>query len=160
MVRGLQRPQNAPRARNFKIFPFFAWPLCQNALRQRLRTDFILHPTGPASERPYAFEGDPLNFGPRPPWAADPKKFFFKFSKILTVEGQFFECAKRGPQGPPGIKFWQLYHGPFPQEKIQKFRRKSMISRVTRKIEEIKKSRMCALLPLKVVQSTPPGVCR
>jgi len=117
MVRGLQCPQNAARARNFKIFTFFAWPLCPNSLRQRLETDFILHPTGPASERPDAFEGDPLNFGPRPPWAAHPKKVFPHFLKNLSVRGQFFDCAIREPRGPSGIKFRQLYLGPFSQKK-------------------------------------------
>ena len=69
-------PQKRPQKPKFQNFHLFARPLCPNALRQRLRTDFILHPTRPASERPYAFEGDPLNFGLRPPWAVHPQKSF------------------------------------------------------------------------------------
>ena len=37
--------------------------------------------------RPYAFKGDPLNFGPRPPGRPTPKKVFPKFSKILRAVG-------------------------------------------------------------------------
>ena len=75
-VRGLQCPQKRSQKPKFQHFHLFAQPLCQNALRQRLRTDFILYVTGAASERPYAFECGPLNFGHRPPWAAQPQKSF------------------------------------------------------------------------------------
>ena len=59
---GATAPPKRSQSTKFQNFHFFARPLCQNALRQRLRTGFILHPTGPASERPCAFEGGPLNF--------------------------------------------------------------------------------------------------
>jgi len=97
MVWGATVPPKRSQSTKFQNFHFFARPLCQNALRQRLRTSFILHPTAPASERLYAFEGGPLNFGLRPPWAAHPKKVFPKFFKNLREGGQFFECVIRGP---------------------------------------------------------------
>jgi len=78
---GATAPPKRSQSTKFQNFHFFARPLCQNALRQRLRSGFILHPTGPASERPYAFEGGPLNFGPRPPWAANPQKSFPQISQ-------------------------------------------------------------------------------
>jgi len=81
MVRGLQCPPKRSQSTKFQNFQFFAWPLCQNALSQRFRTGFILHPTAPASERPYQFEGGPLTFGPRPPWAAHPQKSFSQISQ-------------------------------------------------------------------------------
>jgi len=90
-------PPKRSQSTKFQNFHFFARPLCQNASQQRLRTGFILHPTGPASERPYAFEGGLLNFGPRPPGRPTPQKVFPKFRKNLRGGGQFFECAKRGP---------------------------------------------------------------
>jgi len=124
---GVGRPQKVGKCQRilhcikFQNFHFFARTLCQNALRQRLRTGFVLHPTGPASERPYAFKGGPLNFGPRPPLGGPPPKFFPKFPKNLRGGGQFFECAIRGPQGQLGIKFRQLYLGPLSQKKIRNF---------------------------------------
>jgi len=78
---GATVPPKRSQSTKFQNFHFFARPLCLNDLRQQLRTGFILHPTGPASERPYAFEGRPLNFGPRPFWAAQPQKSFSQISQ-------------------------------------------------------------------------------
>jgi len=55
---------------------------------EKKKKKFILYLTGPASERPYTVEGDPLNFGPRLPWEAHPKNVFPKFPKILRGGGQ------------------------------------------------------------------------
>ena len=141
-------PPKRSQSTKFQNFHFFARPLCQKALRQRLRAGFILHPTGPASERPYAFEGGPLYFGPRPPWAAHPQKSFPQISKKILGDGASFLSALHGdPQGTSGIKFWQLYLGPFWQEKIPKFRRKSTISRVTRISNLPKIYGLCAHAP-------------
>jgi len=108
-------PPKRSQKPKFQNFHFFARPLCQNASRQRLRTDFILHPTGPASQRPYAFEGGPLNFGP--PRRFTPKKFFPNFPKIIGAAVSFSSALHEDPQGPSGIKFRQLYLGLLPRKK-------------------------------------------
>ena len=151
-------PPKRSQSTKFQNFHFFERPLCPNALRQRFRTDFILHPTGLASERPYQFKGSPLNFGPlgSPP----PKKFFQNFSKILEVGASFSSALYGDPQGLSGIKFRQLYLSLLPQKKILKFRRKSTIFRVTRKSEAKKGCSYACLSPVYVVQSTPPGFDR
>ena len=72
-------------------------------IRDRLRAGFILHPTGPASERPYAFEGGPLNFGPRPPWG---QKCFSPIFKKILGEGSKFSSALYGdPKARQGQNF-------------------------------------------------------
>ena len=49
--------------------------------------------------------------------------------------------------GPSGITFWQLHLGLLVREKIPKFRRKSTMSRVTRKWEAKKRLGLCAPIP-------------
>ena len=105
-------PQKGSQKPKFQNFHFFVRPLCQNALRQRLSAGVILHLTGSAINSPYRVWGDPLNFGPRPPWAATPKKVFPKFRKNLRGGGQFLECAKRGP--PRAIRYKILATVPWP----------------------------------------------
>ena len=144
---GATVPRKRSQSTKFQNFHFFARPLCQIALRQRFRIDLVLHPTAPSSERPYPFEGGPLNFGPRPPGRPTPKKVFPKFFKILRCWASFSSALNGDPQAPSGIKFWHLYLGPFLQKKIPKFRRKSTFYRVTRIFDRPKKLRLCAPRP-------------
>jgi len=89
--------------------------LCQSALRQRFRTDFILDFKGPSSDPPSHLRAIPKNFGSRPPWARrNPQKLFPNFSN-LRGGGKFSSALHGELHGPPGIKFWQLYHGPLPR---------------------------------------------
>jgi len=61
-----------------------------------------------------------------------PQKFLPNFSKMLRARSKF-SCALYGDlQGPSVIKFLATVPWPISAEKNPKFRRKSMISRVTR----------------------------
>jgi len=71
----------------FQNFHFFAQPLCQKALRQRLRTGFILQRTGPLKFWPQAPLGDP-----------PPKIFFPNFPKILRVVASFSSALYGDPK--------------------------------------------------------------
>ena len=60
----------------------------------------------------------PFKFRLQAPWAAHPqKKFSQNFEKILGDGASFSSALHGDPQGTSGIKFWQLYLGPFWQEK-------------------------------------------
>jgi len=107
-------PQKRSQKAKFQNFDFTRL-LCQSALRQRFRTDFILDFKGPSSDPPSHLRAIPKNFGSRPPWARrNPQKLFPNFSN-LRGGGKFSSALHGELHGPPGIKFWQLYHGPLPR---------------------------------------------
>ena len=95
-----------------------AWPsgfhchsLSLAPVKSRLVLPFLYRFT--RYKRPHAFQGGPLNFGPKPPWAAHSKKVFPQFFKNLRGGVQVFVCAIRGPQRPVRDKILATVSWPF-----------------------------------------------
>ena len=147
VVRGLQCPKNAPRSQYFKIFTILRGYCAQTLYASSSEPISFCTPRGPLVIPSMQLRAAPKILAPGPPGRPTPKKVFPKFFKNLRGEVQIFERVIRGPQGPPGIKFWQLYLGPLLQKKITKFRWKSTISRVRRKFQFKKRLSLCALVP-------------
>ena len=97
MVRGLQCPQNASRSQNFKIFTFLRGYCGQTVRHGALAAALFCTSMGPLVIPPTPFGSTPKILPPGPPGRATPKKVFPNFLKNLRGQGQFFDCAIRGP---------------------------------------------------------------
>jgi len=158
MVRGLQCPQNAVRARNFKIFTFSRGYCAKTLCVSGSKLAIFCTPRG-LLVTPLRIWGRPLKFWPQAPLGGQPpKKFSPNFVKILGVGASFSSALNGDAQGPLGVKFWQLYLGPLPQKKIPKFRRKSTFYRVTKISHLPKISGLCGPRPpISVPKCSPIG---
>ena len=118
MVRGLQCPQNALRARNFKIFTF-SRDYCGQTVRHRATTVALFCTTvGLLLIFPRNFGATPKIL---PPGRATSQKVFPHFLKNLRGRGQFFDCAIRGPPRPVRDKILATVPRPTFPEKNPEF---------------------------------------